>query len=97
LRKTAEEKQDKKRDPNNPSLLYTDPQGVSLENEFAYSARDTFPVSPGHTVVFPKRYVARFFDLMPDEVTASMDLINEEKKIIDEEFNPDGYNIQLAV
>jgi diadenosine tetraphosphate (Ap4A) HIT family hydrolase len=41
--------------------------------------------------------VARFFDLMPDEVTASMDLINEEKKIIDEEFNPDGYNIQLAV
>jgi len=41
--------------------------------------------------------MARFFDLMPDEVTACMDLINEEKKIIDEEFNPDGYNIQLAV
>jgi len=27
---------------------------------------------------------------MPDEVTACMDLINEEKKIIDEEFDPDG-------
>jgi hypothetical protein len=28
---------------------------------------------------------------MADEVTASMGLINEEKKIIDEEFNPDSY------
>ncbi|MEA1890138.1 MAG: hypothetical protein U9N50_10215 [Pseudomonadota bacterium] len=36
--------------------------------------------------------MARFLDLVPDEVTACMDLINEEKKIIDEEFNPDCYN-----
>ena len=42
-------------------------------------------------MVVTKRHVARFFDLMADEVTASMDLINEEKKIIDEEFNPDSY------
>lgn len=41
-------------------------------------------------MVIPEHYVARFFDLMPDEVTACMDLINEEKKIIDEEFDPDG-------
>ena len=47
--------------------------------------------APGHKVVVTKRHVARFFDLMADEVTASMDLINEEKKIIDEEFNPDSY------
>jgi len=40
--------------------------------------------------------VARFFGLMPDEVTASMGLINEENKIIDDAFNPDGYNIALT-
>ena len=86
-----------KRDPNNPCLFCTDAKGVSLNNELAYSARDSYAVSPGHTVVVPKRHVAEFFDLTQDEVAACMDLINEEKKLIDEEFNPDGYNIGVNI
>ena len=91
------EKQEKKRDPNNPCLFCTDPQGVSLSNELAFSARDTYAASPGHSVVIPKRHVASFFDLTPEEVAACMDLINEEKKLIDEEFSPDGYNIGVNI
>lgn len=87
----------RKRDPNNPCLFCTDAKGVSLKNEFAYSARDSYAVSPGHTVVVPKRHVAAFFDLTQDEVVACMDLINEEKKLIDEEFGPDGYNIGVNI
>jgi diadenosine tetraphosphate (Ap4A) HIT family hydrolase len=94
---SSQDKQDQKWDPNNPCLFCTDPQGVSLDNELAFSARDTYPVSPGHTVVIPKRHVASFFELTPDEVAACMDLINEEKKIIDEEFKPDGYNIGVNI
>ena len=86
-----------KRDPNNPCLFCNDVKGVSLKNELAYSARDSYAVSPGHTVVVPKRHVAEFFDLTQDEVAACMDLINEEKKLIDEEFNPDGYNIGVNI
>jgi diadenosine tetraphosphate (Ap4A) HIT family hydrolase len=70
---------------------------VSLVHELAYSARDTFAVSPGHALVIPKRHVASFFDLTQDEVAASIKLINEEKKRIDGEFNPDGYNIGVNV
>jgi len=92
---TAEER--KKRDPNNPCLFCKDAKGISLKNELAYSARDSYPVSPGHTVVVPKRHVSEFFDLRQDEVAACMDLINEEKKLIDEEFNPDGYNIGVNI
>ena len=94
---SSEENQNEKRNPNNPCLFCTDPQGVSLNNELAYSARDSYAVSPGHTVVIPKRHVASFFDLTQEEVAACMDLINEEKKLIDEEFNPDGYNIGVNV
>jgi diadenosine tetraphosphate (Ap4A) HIT family hydrolase len=94
---SSEEKQQKKRDPNNPCLFCTDPKGVSLTNELAYSARDTFAVSPGHSVVVPKRHVASFFDLTPDEVTACMEMIKEEKRLIDAEFKPDGYNIGVNV
>ncbi len=94
---SSEEKPKLKKDPNNPCLFCTDPQGVSLKKDLAFSARDTFAVSPGHTLVIPRRHVASFFDLTPEEVNACMELINEEKKLIDEEFKPDGYNIGVNV
>jgi diadenosine tetraphosphate (Ap4A) HIT family hydrolase len=93
----SEAKPEKKRDPNNPCLFCKDPRGVSLERELAYSASDTYAVSPGHTLVIPKRHVDSFFDLTQDELAACMNLINEEKKRIDAEFNPDGYNIGVNV
>jgi diadenosine tetraphosphate (Ap4A) HIT family hydrolase len=93
----SEEKQGKNRDLNNPCLFCTDPQGVSLVNDLAYSARDTYPASPGHSVVIPKRHVASFFDLTPEEVNACMELIREERKLLDQEFSPDGYNIGVNI
>nr|WP_126456953.1 HIT family protein [Sulfuriflexus mobilis] len=92
-----ENKLEKKRDPNNPCLFCTDPRGVSLQNELAYSALDTYGVSPGHTLVIPRRHVASFFDLAPEEVSACMALITEERKLLDEKFKPDGYNIGVNV
>jgi diadenosine tetraphosphate (Ap4A) HIT family hydrolase len=91
------QKQEKKRDPNNPCLFCKDPRGVSLERELAYSARDSYAASPGHTLVIPRRHVASFFELTPEEIQACMELINEEKALIDTEFNPDGYNIGVNV
>src|SRR5690606_5281181 len=82
----------KKRDPNNPCLFCKDPRGVSLNNELAYSARDTYAVSPGHTLIIPRRHVASFFDLTPDEINACMELVNEERNALAEELKPDGDN-----
>jgi diadenosine tetraphosphate (Ap4A) HIT family hydrolase len=94
---SSEATQAKKRDPNNPCLFCTDPRGVSLEHELVFSARDSYAASPGHTLIIPRRHVASFFDLTPEEVAACMDLIKEEKKHLDEEFHPDGYNIGVNV
>jgi diadenosine tetraphosphate (Ap4A) HIT family hydrolase len=94
---STEATQEKKRDPNDPCLFCKDPRGVSIQHELAFSARDSYPASPGHTLVIPRRHVASFFDLTPEEVAACMGLIKEEKILIDEEFNPDGYNIGLNV
>ena len=91
------EEERKKRDPNNPCLFCKDAKGVSLDHELAYSARDSYAVSPGHTLVIPKRHVASFFDLTPEEVQACMELITEERKLLDEEFSPDGYNIGVNI
>jgi len=94
---SSEQKQEKKRDLNNPCLFCTDPQGVSLDHELVYSARDTYAVSLGHTLVIPKRHVASFFDLTTEEVNACMALITEERRLLDEEFKPDGYNIGVNI
>ena len=94
---STEATQEKKRDPNDPCLFCKDPRGVSIQHELAYSARDSYPASPGHTVVIPRRHVSSFFDLTPEEVAACMGLIKEEKELIDKEFNPDGYNIGVNV
>jgi diadenosine tetraphosphate (Ap4A) HIT family hydrolase len=94
---SAEATHKKKRDPNDPCLFCKDTRGVSLQHELAFSARDSYPASPGHTLVIPRRHVASFFDLTPEEVAACMALINEEKTHIDEEFSPDGYNIGVNV
>ena len=94
---SSEATQEMKRDPNDPCLFCTDPRGVSIQRELAFSARDSYPASPGHTVVIPRRHVSSFFDLTPEEAAACMDLIKEERKLIDEEFNPDGYNIGVNV
>lgn len=94
---SSEATQEKKRDPNDPCLFCIDPRGVSLQRELAFSARDSYPTSPGHTLVIPRRHVSSFFELTPEEVAACMGLLKEEKKLIDKEFNPDGYNIGVNV
>jgi diadenosine tetraphosphate (Ap4A) HIT family hydrolase len=94
---STEATQEKKRNPNDPCLFCKDPRGVSIQHELAFSARDTYPTSPGHTLVIPRRHVASFFDLTPEEVATCMGLIKEEKIRIDEEFHPDGYNIGVNV
>lgn len=84
------------RDPNNPCLFCT-PRGVTRQNDLAYCARDSFPVSPGHSLVIPLRHCADFFDLSPAEIAACMDLLVSVRKDLDAELRPAGYNVGVNV
>ena len=63
------------------------------QNDLALVIRDGFPVSPGHTLVIPRRHVASFFEITPDERLAMLSLLERAKSDLDKEFSPDGYNI----
>lgn len=54
---------------------------------------DTYPASPGHTLIVPKRHVATYFETTEAEQIAISKAILVAKIILDEEFSPDGYNI----
>ena len=68
-----------------------------LENELAYVRYDSNSLSQGHVLVVPKRHVASFFDMTPDEQAAVLSLLNDAQKRIELEHAPDGYNIGVNV
>jgi len=83
-------------DPNNP-CRFCSPREVTGRNELAYCERDSYPVSPGHSLIIPFRHCASFFDLTSEEVTACMELLAHERVVLDDEFKPDGYNVGVNV
>lgn len=54
---------------------------------------DNYPVSKGHTLLIPKGHYETYFDL-PDSLRENMHYrLDDIKKILDEKFHPNGYNI----
>ena len=66
-----------------------------IENENAFAIYDGFPISKGHVLVIPKRVVAEIFDLNDEEYSSCFNLVKDVKKILEEEFKPDGFNIGI--
>ena len=65
------------------------------ENDLAVWIRDAFPVSPGHSLIIPKRHIGSFFDATEEERSALMALVEQAKEAAGTEFGPDGYNIGI--
>jgi diadenosine tetraphosphate (Ap4A) HIT family hydrolase len=77
--------------------LFCVPRGVTRRNGLAYCTRDSYPVSPGHSLIIPFRHCAGFFDLTSEEMAACMELVVAEQRTLQEELNPDGYNVGVNV
>lgn len=63
------------------------------ENATALVIRDGYPVSPGHTLLIPKRHMGSFFDLSAQERGDLLNLLDRAKLVLDTEFQSTGYNI----
>lgn len=57
--------------------------------------RDAFPVSPGHTLVIPRRHVGSFFAITHDERDELLLLLVAAQLDLDREFGPQGYNVGI--
>lgn len=68
---------------------------IVLETEFCLAIRDAYPVSPGHTLIVPRRHAASFFDITDDERTDLMNLLLLVRESLEREFAPAGYNIGI--
>ncbi len=74
------------------------PQDMHVaSNALAFAIRDGFPVSPGHTLIVPRRLVATWFEATREEQVAMLELLDVVKAQLDAELQPDGYNIGINV
>jgi diadenosine tetraphosphate (Ap4A) HIT family hydrolase len=80
-----------------PFLIGEETRELLVETATVFSFYDKFPVSEGHSLVVPKRLVSNYFDLTLKEQTACWIVVNKVKAILQEKYNPDGFNIGLNI
>ena len=71
--------------------------GLLASNGLAVAFADGFPVSPGHSLVVPRRHVSDYFELTREEQAAVWALVGEVKVALDRERSPAGYNLGINV
>jgi diadenosine tetraphosphate (Ap4A) HIT family hydrolase len=71
------------------------PERVLASNALAFVIRDGYPVSPGHTLIIPRRHVGSFFEISEEERAAMLALLDGQKRALDAEYSPAGYNVGI--
>jgi diadenosine tetraphosphate (Ap4A) HIT family hydrolase len=68
---------------------------IRAQDSLTFTVRDTLPVSPGHTLILPKRHIASIFEATKDEVAALWEALRLSRSALLREFSPDGFNIGI--
>ena len=69
------------------------PERIIHRTEHLSAIRDAFPVSPGHTLLIPRRHVVSLFGLTIVEWVELGQLLTEIRAALAAEFQPDGFNV----
>jgi len=84
----------------NPDCPFCNPNSQTeliLESATAFAIFDRFPVSNGHTLIIPKKHSSNYFELSFKEQSACWFMLNKAKEILQNKFNPDGFNVGINI
>jgi len=65
------------------------------EGKLCLALTDAYPVSPGHTLVIPRRHVGSFFQTTPEEKAEMFSLLDWCHSDLVSRRNPAGFNIGI--
>lgn len=78
------------------NCIYCDSEDIRrrtiAENEYAWAFPTNIPITPGHTLVIPKRHVATFSELSDAELLGVFDLSGRIQKALVKSFGAQGFN-----
>lgn len=76
-------------------FLNPDPERVFYRTNLVLGLWDAYPVSPGHALLVTRRQVADWFGASLEEQAALMRGIQVARQAIEEQYQPQGYNIGM--
>jgi diadenosine tetraphosphate (Ap4A) HIT family hydrolase len=65
---------------------------IIIDNDKAFAFLTNIPITPGHTLIAPKRVVATVNELNDEELGAMHDLLLRVKKVLSDHFGAEGFN-----
>jgi diadenosine tetraphosphate (Ap4A) HIT family hydrolase len=68
---------------------------IISQDDLVLTIRDAYPISPGHTLIIPKRHIASLFEATQEEQIALLQALQAAKKELSQQYAPDGYNIGI--
>lgn len=68
---------------------------VLMVNDHAIAFSDGFPVTPGHSLIVPKRHISSLFETTKEEQAAIFELLAQMRELLLAERAPDGFNIGI--
>jgi diadenosine tetraphosphate (Ap4A) HIT family hydrolase len=66
-----------------------------FETDHFYAIYDMYPTSEGHLLIISKRLSEDFFSLVGEERQDLLKAIQSGKDLLDQRFQPNGYNIGM--
>jgi diadenosine tetraphosphate (Ap4A) HIT family hydrolase len=78
-----------------PSFGVIEPERVLTQDDLFAVVNDKFPVTPGHTLIIPKRAVAQFRELNAAEKSRLLEWVDWTLRRLQETLSPppDGFNL----
>ena len=67
------------------------------ESEHSVAFEDLYLLSPGHTLISPRRHEADLFQLEEEERADAWVLVDTVQQLLVERLNPDGFNVGVNV
>lgn len=71
------------------------PAQIMAANELAVATADRYPVSPGHTLIIPRRHFPDLSEATTDELVAMFTLLQTVRNILIDQYKPDGFNFGI--
>jgi ATP adenylyltransferase len=76
-----------------PCIFCNPEREIIVENAMAIAVYDSYPVSPGHALVLPRRHVITIWELEGEEYDACFRLVRELRPLLEMRYGPDGFNV----
>lgn len=78
--------------PDSPFVAVPESDWLA-SNEVAFALADAYPVTPGHSLVVPRRLIGTWWDAAAEERSGLWALVDVVKERLDADYRPDGYNV----